>query len=78
MSGRYFAVLAEDGWTVVDQLEADRENFGPFASTQEAWAEIQSPYADNDLPLYVPTATERAAMREAKFRRLVEGLGLAA
>jgi hypothetical protein len=75
MSGRYFAVRTDDGrWTIVDQLEPDRENFGPFASTAEAQAEIESPYADNDLPVYLPTVAERNAMREAKFQRLVERL----
>jgi hypothetical protein len=75
MSARYFAVLADDGWwCVVDHLVPDRENFGPFSSAAEAQAEIESPYADKDLPVYLPTAAERAAMREAKFRNLVERL----
>lgn len=75
MRNRYFAVLLDDGrWSVVDELVPDRENFGPFGSATEAQAEIESPYADNDLPLYLPTAAERAAMREAKYARLVERL----
>lgn len=75
VSGRYFAVLADDGhWYIADQLVPDRENFGPFRSAAEAQAEIESPYADKDLPVYLPTAAERAAMREAKFRSLVERL----
>jgi hypothetical protein len=73
MSGRYFAVLDDGGrWCIVDHLVPDRENFGPFGSAAEALTEIESPYADNDPPLYLPTAAERAAMREAKFRSLVE------
>jgi hypothetical protein len=71
---RFFAVFADGQWAVVNQLEPDLENFGPFASPDEADAEINSPYADNDLPLYHPTAAEYAQMRNARYLRLIEAL----
>lgn len=75
MSARYFAVLADDRrWYVVDHLVPDHENFGPFRSAADAQAEIESPFADKDLPVYLPSEAERAAMREAKFLSLVERL----
>jgi hypothetical protein len=73
---RFFAVFAGERWIVVDELQPELENFGPFASVAEAYGEIESPYADNDLPLYHPSAAEHARMQRAKYLRLIAGLAV--
>jgi hypothetical protein len=61
---RFFAVFEGGEWCVGTTPDLAHDViYGPFASREIAWAEINSPYWRDEMPQYEPTAEEYAARR---------------